>query len=283
MKLFAIETGNFKLDGGAMFGVIPKVMWQRVYPADENNLCNWAMRALLIDDGARKILIDNGLGDKLSPSFLRHYYLNGEATLLSSLAKNGYQPEDITDVIITHLHFDHCGGNTRLNEAGEVVATFKNAMYHVSKTQWDWALNPTNREKPSLMEDNFMPLYKNNQLNFVENEGEILPKIFVKFFNGHTEGQLIPYIYIEPNKLLVYGADLMPAAAHVPLSWVMAYDVRPLQTFADKERLYSDLLPLNSAIFFEHDIYNECCSIEKTEKGVKVKKTFTLNDFVNSI
>ncbi len=277
MKLFAIETENLKLDGGAMFGVIPKVMWNKVYPADENNLCNWSMRCLLIDDGERRILIDNGIGDKQNEKFLKHYYLNGENTLIKSLAKHGYTPDDITDNILTHLHFDHCGGSIKYDETGKLVPTFKNAKYWVSRPQFEWATNPNRREKASFLKENIFPIMESGQLNLVEEEGEIIPNIYAKIFNGHTEGQIIPHIKAN-GKTIAYMADLLPATVHVPMPWIMAYDTKPLITLKDKERFFKEALEEDVILFFEHDIYNECCSIEMTEKGVRVKEIFKLSE-----
>ncbi len=275
MKLFAIETGNLKLDGGAMFGVVPKVMWNKVYPADENNLCNWAMRCLLIDDGERRILIDNGIGDKQDEKFLKHYYLNGDDTLEKSLAKYGYTPDDITDNILTHLHFDHCGGSIKYDENKNLIPAFKNATYWVSKPQFEWATNPNRREKASFLKENILPIQESGQLKLVEEEGEIIPNIYAKIFNGHTEGQIIPHVNVN-GKTIAFMADLLPATVHVPMPWVMSYDTKPLITLKDKERFFKEALEENVILFFEHDLYNECASIEMTEKGVRVKETFTL-------
>lgn len=281
MKLYAIETGNLKLDGGAMFGVVPKVMWNKLYPADENNLCNWAMRCLLIDDGERLILIDNGIGDKQDDKFLKHYHLNGEDNLESSLKKYGYTTDDITDMVLTHLHFDHCGGSIKYNDKRELVPAFKNARYWVSKAQFEWATNPNRREKASFLKENILPIKESGQLNIIEEEGEFLPNIYAKIYNGHTQGQIIPHIKIK-GKTLAYMADLFPSTAHIPMPWIMAYDTRPLITLEDRERFFKEALETETILFFEHDLYHECCSIEKTEKGVKVKEIFSLNEFLNS-
>lgn len=277
MKLFAIETGNLKLDGGAMFGVVPKVMWNKVYPADENNLCNWAMRCLLIDDGERVILIDNGIGDKQDEKFLKHYYLNGEDTLESSLKKHGYTTDDITDMVLTHLHFDHCGGSIKYNENKELVPAFKNARYWVSREQFEWATKPNRREKASFLKENIFPIQESGQLNIIEEEGEFLPNIHAKIFNGHTQGQIIPHIKMN-GKTLAYTADLFPSTAHIPMPWIMAYDTKPLITLQDRERFYKEALETDTVLFFEHDLYHECCTLEMTEKGVKVKDTFKLSE-----
>lgn len=282
MQLFPIETGNLKLDGGAMFGVVPKVLWSKVYPADENNLCNWAMRCMLVVDGDRRILIDNGIGDKQDWNFLRHYYLNGEDTLEKSLAKAGFAKEDITDVILTHLHFDHCGGSVEWNHdrTGYRLA-FPNADYWVSKQQYEWAIEPNHRESASYLKENILPIEESGKLRLIEEEGEILPNITIKLYHGHTEGQAIPHINYH-GKTVVFAADLLPSAAHVPMPWIMGYDTRPLITLEDKERFYKDALENDFVIFLEHDLYNECCKLHQTEKGIKVKETFPLSNLTAS-
>jgi glyoxylase-like metal-dependent hydrolase (beta-lactamase superfamily II) len=276
MKLHSIETGNLKLDGGAMFGVVPKVLWSKLYPADENNLCNWAMRCLLVVDGDRKILIDNGIGDKQEWNFLRHYYLNGDDTLEKSLEKAGYTKEDITDVILTHLHFDHCGGSVEWNHdrTGYKLA-FPNANYWVSRQQYDWAVEPNHRESASFLKENILPIEESGHLKLIEEEGEILPNITIKLYHGHTEGQAIPHINYN-GKTIVFTSDLLPSTAHIPMPWIMAYDTRPLITLEDKERFYKEAIENDYIIFLEHDLYNECCTIQNTVKGFKVKDTFPL-------
>ena len=278
MEIYAIETGNLKLDGGAMFGVVPKVMWQKLYPADENNLCNWAMRCMLIVDGNRKILIDTGIGTKQDEKFLHHYHLNGEASLEKSLQKLGYTTNDITDVILTHLHFDHVGGAVKYDEKGRLVPTFANATYHTSKQQWEWATNPNRRERASFLKENILPLKEHNVLNFFEEEHELFPNVFVYLFNGHTAGQVIPVVNVKGQKF-AYTADLFPSTAHLPMPYIMSYDTRPLVTLEDRKRFFDDALKQNYILFFEHDIYNECCSLHETEKGVRAKETFTLDEY----
>ncbi len=276
MKLYSIPTGNLKLDGGAMFGVVPKTLWSKKYPADENNLINLAMRCLLVVDGDRKILIDNGIGDKQDEKFLKHYYLNGDDTLEKSLAKYGFTKDDITDMVLTHLHFDHTGGSIEWNEdKSKLVPSFKNATYWVSKAQWEWATHPNKRERASFLGENILPMQESGQLKIIEEEGELFPNFSVKMFNGHTDGQMIPHINYK-GRTVVFMADLLPSTAHVPLPWIMAYDTRPLLTLKEKEEFYSDALKHDYVLFFEHDIYNECCTLEATERGPKVKETFLL-------
>lgn len=280
MKIYSIETGNLKLDGGSMFGVVPKTLWQKVYPCDENNLCNWAMRCLLVVDEDRKILIDNGIGNKQDEKFLKHYYLNGDNDLESSLAKYGFTPDDITDMILTHLHFDHCGGSIKYaDNKKDFELAFKNANYWVSKKQYNWAVEPNRRESASYFKENILPIEESGHLKLIEEECEILPNISVKLFDGHTDGQVIPYINYH-GKTIVFMADLLPATVHIPLPWIMAYDTRPLLTLKDKEKFYQDVLENDITLFFEHDLYNECCTLQETEKGVRVKETFSLNDFI---
>ncbi len=280
MKLYPIETGNLKLDGGAMFGVVPKVLWQKAYPADENNLCNWSMRCLLVVDGERKILIDNGIGYKQDENWLKHYYLNGDDTLEASLAKVGESPENITDVILTHMHFDHCGGSVKWNDdsSGYELA-FPNATYWTSRKQYEWAINPNRREKASFLKENILPIEESGKLNLIEEEGEFIPNITFKMYDGHTDGQVIPHINVG-GKTVVFMADLLPATAHIPMPWIMAYDTRPLKTLKDKERFFKDALNNNYILFFEHDLYNEACTLQDTPKGVRVNRSGKLSDFI---
>ncbi|MBE0651594.1 MAG: MBL fold metallo-hydrolase [Bacteroidales bacterium] len=280
MKLTPIETGNFKLDGGAMFGVVPKSMWSKVYPADENNLANWAMRCLLIETDDRKILIDNGIGDKQDAKFLSHYYLNGDDTLENSLKKAGVGFEDITDMVLTHMHFDHCGGSVKYNkDRSGFELTFPNATYWTSRKQYDWAVNPNRREKASFLKENILPIEESGHLRLIEKEGEYIPGIVFKMYDGHTDGQVIPHIHIN-GKTVVYTADLMPSSAHVPMPWIMSYDTRPLQTLKDRERFYKEALENDYILFFEHDIYNEACVLEDTPKGLKVARAGKLATFI---
>lgn len=279
MKIYSIPTENFKLDGGAMFGVVPKVLWQKVYPADENNLCNWAMRCMLVDDGERKILIDTGIGYKQDHKFLRHYYLHGDDTLLKSLAKHGYSPESITDVVHTHLHFDHCGGTIKYDENKKLVPTFPNANLWVSRQHWETATNPNRREKASFLKENILPMQESGKLKLIEEEGELFPNFFVKFYHGHTAGQIVPIIKYNGKKL-VYGADLFPAAAHIPAPYIMAYDMCAYKTLEERRQFYAEAIENDYTMFFEHDYYNECCNFHETPKGVAVKDVFSLEEFL---
>lgn len=259
-----------------MFGVVPKVIWSKIYPCDENNLCNWIMRCLLIDTGDLRILIDCGIGNKQAEKFFANYYLNGEASLESSLAKHGYAADDITDVILTHLHFDHCGGAVRWNDDKTgYVPTFPNATYHTSRRQWEWGTNPNNREKASFLKENILPILEHGKLNLIENDSELFPGISVRLFDGHTDGQVIPFIRYG-EKTIVYMADLLPAAAHIPLPYVMSYDTRPLLTLDEKEKFLNEAAAKGYILFFEHDLYRECCTVQATEKGVRMKESFAL-------
>lgn len=278
MNLYPIETGNLKLDGGAMFGVVPKSMWQKQYPADENNLCNWAMRCLLIQDEDRLILIDNGIGEKQDHSFLKHYHLNGDDTLEKSLEKYGFKPEDVTDMILTHLHFDHCGGSIKMNDDNTAYElAFPNANYWVSRAQFDWATDPNHRESASFLKENIYPIMESGKLKLIEEEGEILPNISVRIYNGHTEGQMIPLIKYY-GRTIAFMADLLPAATHIPMPWIMSYDTKPLVSLDDKTRFYKEAVPGEYVLFFEHDLYHECATMEETPKGVRVKETFKLSE-----
>ena len=278
MQLYSINTGNLKLDGGAMFGVVPKVMWSKLYPCDENNLCNWIMRCLLIVEGERKILIDTGIGTKQNEKFFANYYLNGEASIDKSLAEHGFTVDDITDVILTHLHFDHCGDAIRWNaDKTDYIPTFKNATYHISRKQWEWATHPNNREKASFLKENILPIGDKTHMQLIDSDCELLPGISVRLFNGHTDGQLIPFIQYG-EYTVVFMADLLPSAAHIPLPYVMSYDTRPLITLDEKERFLKEAAENNYVLFFEHDLYNECCTVIETEKGVRMKESFRIEE-----
>ena len=281
MKIIPIETGNFKLDGGAMFGVVPKSIWQRNYPADENNMCSWALRCLLVDDGKNVLLIDTGMGDKQDEKFLGYYFLHGESTLENSLKLNGYTFGDITHVLLTHLHFDHAGGAIKRNTNGDLVPSFPNAKYFISERQWNWANNPNNREKASFLPENILPIKESGQLELLTEEAEILPNINVRFYHGHTDGQAIPFIKADNGKTVVFMADLLPSHAHIPMPWVMAYDTRPLITLDEKKALFPEAIENNYILFFEHDIYQECATLKDTPKGPRVDKMGRLADFVD--
>jgi glyoxylase-like metal-dependent hydrolase (beta-lactamase superfamily II) len=285
MKLYTINTGYFKLDGGAMFGVVPKSIWNRINPADENNLCSWALRCLLIEDGNRLILVDNGNGDKQDARFFSHYHLHGDDTLVKSLAKFGFVPADITDAFLTHLHFDHCGGSIR-REGDKLVPTFPNATYWSNQAHWDWAVNPNEREKASFLKENILPIQESGRLRFLETrdtENDILgminftQDIAVRFVNGHTEKMMLPQVSYK-GRTIVYMADLLPSHGHIPLPYVMAYDMFPLTTLREKKSFLAEAVENDYILFFEHDPVYECCNLEMTEKGVRPRTFFKLEE-----
>jgi glyoxylase-like metal-dependent hydrolase (beta-lactamase superfamily II) len=280
MKLYPIETGNFKLDGGAMFGVVPKAIWNKTNPADENNLIDIAARCLLIEDGNRLILIDNGMGNKQSDKFFGYYSLWGNHSLDNSLAKYGFHRDDITDVFLTHLHFDHCGGSVNWNAAktGYEVA-FKNAKYWTNENHWEWATKPNHREKSSFLSENILPMQESGQLNFMQlPDGDFVEKseldFGVFFVNGHTEKMMIPQIKYR-EKIICFMADLIPTVGHLPLPYVMGYDTRPLLTMPEKSKFLNAAADNNYYLFLEHDAHNEIITVEKTDRGVRLKEVFT--------
>jgi len=286
MKLYTINTGFFKLDGGAMFGVVPKSLWNKLNPADENNLCNWAMRSLLIEDGNRLILIDTGIGNKQDAKFFSHYYLSGNDTLDTSLAAQGFHRDDITDVILTHLHFDHCGGSI-IRENDQLITAFKNAVYWSNKDHWQWATQPNDREKASFLKENILPIAESGQLKFIDTPSSTLEQsgklpdtafnenISLRFVNGHTGMMMLPQIKYK-EKTIVYLADLMPSVNHLPIPYVMAYDMFPLTTLNEKKSFLKEAVENDYILFFEHDAVNECCTLQQTEKGIRQKDVFDL-------
>jgi glyoxylase-like metal-dependent hydrolase (beta-lactamase superfamily II) len=278
MKLHTIDTGYFKLDGGAMFGVVPKAMWQKLNPPDENNLCTWAMRCLLVEDGDRLILIDNGIGNKQDAKFLSHYHLHGDNTLDTSLAKAGFTRSDITDVFLTHLHFDHCGGSIeRVN--GNLQPAFSNAVYWSNTQHWKWATEPNDREKASFLKENILPIESSGQLKFVipEDKSVFTETISVRLFYGHTDAMMLPQIKYK-DQTIVFMADLLPGIAHLPLPYVMAYDMFPLKTLGEKKRFLEEAVENNYILFFEHDPQTECCTLKRTEKGVRENQKLLIKD-----
>jgi glyoxylase-like metal-dependent hydrolase (beta-lactamase superfamily II) len=277
MKLSVINTGFFKLDGGAMFGVVPKSIWNKMNPADDKNLCNWAMRCLLIEDGDKLILIDNGLGDKQSPEFFKHYYLNGDDSLLGSIKKAGYSPSDVTDMFLTHLHFDHCGGGVK-KEGEKYSLVFPNATYWSNKGHWNLAMNPNPREKASFFKENLAPMDESGHLKLIDaNAKSPFPQFDILHVNGHTEQMMLPIIRYN-GKTICYMADLIPSGSHIPLPYVMGYDTRPLLTMEEKGKLLDEAAANGYILFFEHDPITECCTVKQTEKGVRVDRTFSLSE-----
>jgi len=278
MKLHTIDTGFFKLDGGAMFGVVPKTMWQKLNEPDSNNMCTWAMRCLLIEDGKQLILVDCGLGDKQDAKFFSHYEPHGDASLEKSLNQLGFTADDVTDVLLTHLHFDHCGGAIKKSNTGTLYPAFKNAVYWSNEQHWLWATMPNAREKASFLKENILPIQQSGQLRFAENGSrEINPNITLKTVSGHTESMFTPHIKAG-DKTLIYCADLFPSMAHIPLPYVMAYDTRPLLTLDEKRKTLDEALADNCYLFFEHDKSNECCSLKQTERGIREDEVFKLSE-----
>jgi glyoxylase-like metal-dependent hydrolase (beta-lactamase superfamily II) len=281
MKLYPISTGNFKLDGGAMFGVVPKTIWQKTNPADENNMCTWAMRCMLIEDGNRLILIDNGIGNKQDEKFFSHYYLHGNDSLDNSLKKLGFHKDDITDVFLTHLHFDHCGGSIVWNNTKEYLEpAFKNATFWSNERHWEWATKPNAREKASFLKENILPIQESGQLKFVErnaNPEKFSENFSIIFVDGHTDSMMLPLLKYK-DKTIVFMADLLPSVGHIPLPYVMGYDTRPLITLEEKEKFLKEAADNNYILFFEHDAVNECCTVKHTEKGVRLNETFKFDE-----
>ncbi|WP_417784905.1 MBL fold metallo-hydrolase [Tenacibaculum sp.] len=281
MRIYPIETGNFKLDGGAMFGVVPKTIWQKTNPADENNMISMGMRCMLIEDGDRLTLIDTGIGNKQSDKFFGYYYLYGDFSLDTSLAKYGFHRDDITDVFLTHLHFDHCGGAIQWNkDRSGYEPAFKNARFWSNQRHWDWAVHPNAREKASFLKENILPIEESGQLNFLHLNAKDYVGFDVLFKDGHTEKQMLPKIEYQ-GKTLVFMADLLPTAGHVPLPYVMGYDTRPLLTLKEKEAFLNVAADKEYYLFLEHDAYNEVITVKHTEKGVRLKETFKFTDIFN--
>lgn len=286
MNIYPLETGNFKLDGGAMFGVVPKSIWQRTNPADSNNLIDMSLRCMLIEDGEKLILIDTGLGNKQSEKFFSYYFLFGDATLDGSLSKLGFHRDDITDVFLTHLHFDHCGGAIQFNKgkSGHEPA-FKNANYWSNAKHWIWATQPNPREKASFLPENINPIKESGQLKFIKNSKSsfaVEPELNlgILFVDGHTEKQMIPHINYK-GKTLVFMADLLPTVGHIPLPYIMGYDTRPLLTMDEKQRFLQMAADNNFVLFLEHDPINELCTVKQTEKGIRLDQTYTFNEVFN--
>ena len=278
MKLHTIDTGFFKLDGGAMFGVVPKAIWNKTNPADENNMCTWAMRCLLVEDGDRLILIDTGIGNKQDQKFFSYYYLHGDASIDKSLAAKGFHRDDITDVFLTHLHFDHVGGAV-IRDGDKLVPAFKNATYWSNENHWEWAVKPNDREKASFLKENILPIQESGQLKFINgNDGVQFTQDFsIKFAYGHTEAMMLPLINYK-DKQLLYMADLLPSVGHLPMPYVMAYDMFPLKALTEKKIVLTEALEKEYILYLEHDPINECCTLQQTEKGIRLGDTFKLSE-----
>lgn len=285
MNLYSVNHGHFKLDGGAMFGVVPKSIWNELNPADENNMCSWALRSLLIEDDNRLILVDTGMGDKQSEKFFGYYYLHGDDSLDKNLAALGFHRDDITDVFLTHLHFDHCGGAI-IRSGEQLIPAFKNAVYWSNADHWKWATEPNAREKASFLKENIVPIQQSGQLQMIGNrtgnEVSLDTAAFsaymqVRFADGHTDAMMLPQLRYK-GKTIVYMADLLPSTGHLPLPYVMAYDTRPLITLTEKESFLQEALEKDYILFFEHDPVNECCTLKQTERGIRINEIFRLSD-----
>ncbi|WP_350293335.1 MBL fold metallo-hydrolase [uncultured Croceitalea sp.] len=282
MTLYPVETGNFKLDGGAMFGVVPKSLWSRTNPADNNNMIDIAARSLLVEDGDRLILIDTGMGDKQSEKFFNYYYQWGSFSIDSSLQKLGFHRDDITDVFMTHLHFDHCGGSVQWNkDRTGYEPAFKNAAFWTNENHWEWAIRPNPREKASFLKENLLPMEESGQLRFVKRGNETFLKnselgFDILFIDGHTEKQMIPHIQYK-GKTVVFMADLMPTVGHIPLPYVTGYDTRPLLSMNEKDRFIKEAVKNEFVLFFEHDAHNQLCTLKNTEKGARLNELFSFD------
>jgi glyoxylase-like metal-dependent hydrolase (beta-lactamase superfamily II) len=280
MKLHLFNIGNFKVDGGAMFGVVPKVLWSRVYSSDENNLIDLTLRSMVVETQGHIILIDTGWGDKQDEKFFRHVHLHGGEGLIEGLKNRGYRQEDITDVFLTHLHADHCGGSVKGKiPGGNYELTFPGATYHVSRDQWEWAVKNNLREADSFLEENIKPIGDSGHLNLIDKSGELFPGFSVMICYGHTPGLMIPLIKYH-EKTLVYTGDLIPTIAHIPLIWNMSYDIESLKTIEEKQRLLSEACDGGYILVFQHDEYVECCTLEMTPKGIRAKKKFDFSEIV---
>ncbi len=278
MKIDLFNISNFKFDGGTMFGVVPKVLWSRVYSSDENNLIVMTLNSLIIETDGHKILVDTGWGDKQSAKFFSHVHLHNGEGLLEGLAGRGYQPDDITDVVLTHLHADHCGGCVRNSRSGSgFELVFPQAIYHVSRTQWEWAAKNNLREADAFLEENIKPIAESGRLNLVDEEGEMFRGFSVRFCYGHTPGLMIPVIDYK-GKTLVYTGDLIPTVAHLPLVWNMSYDIESLKTIEEKRSLLEEALENDYILVFQHDEHVECCNLQMTPKGIRAKDKFSLSE-----
>jgi glyoxylase-like metal-dependent hydrolase (beta-lactamase superfamily II) len=281
MKIDLFNISNFRIDGGAMFGVIPKVLWSRVYSSNENNLIVLTLRSLIIETDGHVILVDTGWGDKQPEKFFRHVHLHGGEGLTGGLNKRGYKPEDITDVFLTHLHADHCGGAVKHNYNNTAYElTFPDAVCHVSRTQWEWAAKNNLREADSFPEENILPILQSGRLNLVDEECELFPGFFVRMCYGHTPGLMIPVIKYK-GKTLVYTGDLIPTIAHIPVLWNMSYDIEALKTIDEKEQLLKEALEGNYILVFQHDEHIECCTLEMTLKGIRAKTKFSFSEVLH--
>lgn len=280
MKIHFFNIANFKVDGGAMFGVVPKALWSRVYSSDERNLIELTLRSMVVETAGHIILIDTGWGDKQDEKFFRHVNMHGGEGLIEGLKTRGYKPEDITDVFLTHLHADHCGGGVKRKAGGsDFELTFPKATYHVSRKQWEWAVKSNLREADSFLEENILPIGKSGHLNLVDEEKELFPGFSIMICAGHTPGLMIPIIKYN-DKTLVYTGDLIPTIAHIPVIWNMSYDIESLKTIEEKQKLLTEALHGEYILVFQHDEHVECCNLEMTPKGIRAKNKFEFKDIL---
>ncbi len=280
MKIYSLETGILKIDGGAMFGVVPKVLWENSYPCVKDNLTYWAMRSMLIEIDEKKILIDNGIGNKQSKKFFSIYQVESENTMEKSFEKLGFSFDEITDVVLTHLHFDHCGGTVKYDENKNLTLAFPNAKHWVSEKQWNLANNPNDREKASFLKENFLAIEKFGKLNLIKKDTKIHKNIELRLFYGHTDGQIIPFIK-NKDKTVVFMADLLASTAHIPMPYIPSYDTKPLIVLEEKKKFFEEAISNNYILFFQHDLYKECCTLKNTKRGVREKDFFTLKSIFN--
>ncbi|HNW57531.1 MAG TPA: MBL fold metallo-hydrolase [Bacteroidales bacterium] len=281
MKLQLFNIANFKVDGGAMFGVVPKMLWSKVYPSDDNNLIVLSLQTLIVETEGHVILVDTGWGDKQDEKFFRYVYLHDGEGLIEGLNKRGYKPEDITDVVFTHLHADHCGGGVKKREEGNgYELTFPEAKYHVSRSQWEWAVKNNIREEDSFLEENIIPIGESGNLNLIDGDKELFPGFSIRICYGHTPGLIIPVIKYG-DKTLVYTGDLIPTTAHLPLVWNMSYDIESLKTIAEKEHLLKEALDGDYVLVFQHDEHVECCNLMMTPRGIRAKDKFAFSELIN--
>lgn len=280
MKIFPVIAENWKMDGGVAFGVVPQVIWRKLAEPDEFNRIKITTRCLLVEDGNRLVLVDTGMGRKQSEKYYSYRHLFGEENLKDSFEKFGYSFDDVTDVLFTHLHDDHCGGAIKLNTDGKPELVFKNAQHHVSEEQWNWALHPNKREIGSFFKENLIPIEKSGTLNLIREEGKLTDHISLRFFNGHTQGLIVPIIQYL-NKTIVYLADFIPAAPHIPLPFIASVDIQPLIALKEKEAFLKEAADKGYFLIFEHDYETECCNVKHSEKGVVIDETFLLNEFLN--
>lgn len=279
MNIHIIETGNFMCDGGSMFSVVPKFMWEKKYPCNADNLCNCSIRSILIEEGDRKILVDTGIGNKLDKNEMNSNHLNGDDSLEKSLAKIGIKEEEITDVVFTHLHFDHAGGAVSKDSQGNLSLVFKNAIHWVSKSQFDSHQVPNQREADAFRNEDILPILEAGKLSFIKNNQALTENIEIRLFNGHTSGLALPLIKYG-DKNIVFAGDFIPTSANINIKWLASYDTEPLKALEEKDLFYKEAIEKNYYLIFQHDLYTECCSLKQTDRGIKIDKKIKLEDIL---